>query len=261
MQGDAVSGLVGELRTEMVAPAVSLDPYFFTVLDARPEQRKDVRADRGRSKSSILVMLHTHVRVLSDTEVRVQSSGNRQELLELASFCNQARMQVFMHSCRVWTPKASDVSLHVLTAGARRQPDLVLIPDFIQDHEPAACFSNQLRRRQADMQVVEHGPDRVRISAEAVVLLNAEEDLLHELLRHGALGGRYVSVDDLSEFNAAAVQRLQQHGILSGEEGAFGDLTLSITSSLQLLPECKPLLLNPGKGCPDIQNRIFQVAF
>ena len=226
------------LRTEMVVPAVSLDPYFFTVLDARPEQRKDVRADRGRSKSSILVMLHTHVRVLSDTEVRVQSSGNRQELLELASFCNQARMQVFMHSCRVWTPKASDVSLHVLTAGARRQPDLVPIPDFIQDHEPAACFSNQLRRRQADMQVVEHGPDRVRISAEAVVLLNAEEDLLHELLRHGALGGRYVSVDDLSEFNAAAVQRLQQHGILSGEEGAFGDLTLSVTSSLQLLPEC-----------------------
>ena len=85
--------------------------------------------------------------------------------VELASFCNQARMQVFMHSCRVWTPKASDVSLHVLTAGASRQPDLVPIPDFIQDHEPAACFSNQLRRRQADMQVVEHGPDRIRISA------------------------------------------------------------------------------------------------
>ena len=70
------------LRTEMVVPAVSLDPYFFTVLDARPEQRKNVRADRSRSKSSILVMLHTHVRVLSDTEVRVQSSGNRQELLQ-----------------------------------------------------------------------------------------------------------------------------------------------------------------------------------
>ncbi|CAE6940604.1 unnamed protein product [Symbiodinium sp. CCMP2592] len=226
------------LRTEMVVPAVSLDPYFFTVLDARPEQQKDVRADRGRSKSSILVMSHTHVRVLSDTEVQVQSSGNRQEFLELASFCNQARMQVFMHSCRVWTPRASDVSLHVLTAGACRQPDLVPIPDFIQDHEPAASFSNQLRRRQADMQVVEHEPDRVRISAEAIVLLKAEEDLLHELLRHGALGGRHVSVDDLSEFNAAAVQRLQQHGILSGEQGAFGDLTLSIASSLQLLPEC-----------------------
>ncbi|CAE7228769.1 unnamed protein product [Symbiodinium sp. CCMP2592] len=57
------------LRTEVVVPAVSLD--------ARPEQRKDVRADRGRSKSSILVMLHTHVRVLSDTEVRVQSSGEQ----------------------------------------------------------------------------------------------------------------------------------------------------------------------------------------
>ncbi|CAE7775438.1 unnamed protein product [Symbiodinium sp. CCMP2592] len=86
------------------------------------------------------------------------------------------------------------------SGGAGRQPDLVPIPDFIQDH--------------------------------------AKEDLLHELLRHGALGGRHVSVDDLSDFNAAAVQRLQQHGILSGEEGAFGDLTLSIASSLQLLPEC-----------------------
>ena len=39
------------------------------------------------------------------------------------------------------------------------------------------------------MQVVEHGPDRVRICAEAVVLLKAEEDLLHELLRHGGFGG------------------------------------------------------------------------
>ena len=51
-----------------------------------------------------------------------------------------------------------------------------------------------------------------------VVLLKAEEDLLHELLRHGAMGGRYVSVDDLSEFNAAAVQRPTWQ---SGEERAF----------------------------------------
>ena len=233
------------LQVQHLPRIQEMEPHFFTVIDAYPERRADVRgrhaAGLDRSRSTVVVMVHGQAHMISDQETIVDNANDRRVVLELASFCSRERLQLFVHSTRIWSPTAAGISVQLLapqavTALQGVQP--FALPEFVEENAHAAPMHVLVERDLGLQQqaVVPNGADKVlplQVAAAGLVVTPAEQDVLQELLRHNAVDGQQVSVDDMRNYS----QAVQENGMLAVGQGLFSEMTLCIKANMRLFPK------------------------
>ena len=208
---------------------------FFQVIDARPEQRKNMTFISTTRSQTVLVvqrLMEAQVRRGSLLTAVVNPAAAEPSLLDLEALLRPAAFKDFCQGCLLWRQTESGaLKLHLQQAPALQALPPMPLPPFISDSDPLEVL---LPRKTA---LVESSL-RPSLTVTACVPLTAEdEECVRALVDVGAVGaaertGAFVA--SLPYFSEAAVRRLEDLQIVQRHVDEFQERALALVCPLRL---------------------------
>ena len=239
---------------------------FFQVIDARPEQRKNMTFISATRSQTVLVvqrLMEAQVRRGSLLTAVVNPAAAEPSLLDLEALLRPAAFKDFCQGCLLWRQTESGaLKLHLQQAPALQALPPMPLPPFICDSDPLEVL---LPRKTA---LVESSL-RPSLTVTACVPLTAEEEeCVRALVDVGAVGaaertGAFVA--SLPYFSEAAVRRLEDLQIVQRHVDEFQEHALALVCPLRLgatVSYADPVLvaaawLNPSRALRSaVENKL-----
>ncbi|CAE7038539.1 unnamed protein product [Symbiodinium sp. CCMP2592] len=232
-----LEGFADSLLPGDIPELVAREHVFCSVLDAWPERRTEVQTLRaiGNDRKGHMNVVHFLNVNLSNASQPVVSYKNVQHrTLDFSHVATLPFLKLFSSLCHVWGPRCKSFKVEVLPLkdqAARMSSELpVTLPQFTTDDDMLADLAGQaIEDQELRLREPGDGPD-----VGAGLSTAQEESMLNQLLKHRAIGDKFVESSTLKEYHGRAVQSLVEKGVVQVRWDDFGESSLAMSSDMNL---------------------------
>ena len=232
-----LEGFADSLLPGDIPELVAREHVFCSVLDAWPERRTEVQtltAIGNDRKGHMHVVHFLNVNLSNASQPLVSYKNVQHRTLDFSHVATLPFLKLFSSLCHVWGPRCKSFKVEVLplrdqAARMSSEPPLAL-PHFTTDDDLLADLAGQaIEDQELHLREPGDGPD-----VGAGLSSAQEESMLNQLLKHRAVGDKFVESSALKEYHGRAVQSLVEKGVVQVRWDDFGESSLAMSSDMNL---------------------------